>query len=28
MVEIILLAYILLRFVLRVEFTGRRRRRW
>jgi len=28
MIEVILLGYILLRFVLRVEITGRRRRRW
>jgi len=28
MVEIVLLGYIVLRFILRVDLTGRRRRRW
>jgi len=28
MAEIVLLGYIILRFILRVDLTGRRRRKW
>jgi len=28
MVEIVLLGYIVLRFILRIDLTGRRRRKW